>query len=152
MITTAWPYLAIMLLAAGLFPSLERGYGWRVFGILPPIVWTYLLVTALAVAGLWQSTDEIKSVQRAVSGQLLPALLFLLMVTCDLRAIIALGPRVLFVSRVPNVEDRGPLWCVIERCPFYATGGGQDADLEEADPGRGERQREGVARKKSGHG
>lgn len=97
MITTVWPYLAIMLLAAGLFPSLERGYGWRVFSVLPPIVWTYLLVTALAVAGLWQATEEIKSVQGAVTRQLLPALLFLLMVTCDLRAIIALGPRVLFV-------------------------------------------------------
>jgi len=97
MITTVWPYMAIMLLAAGLFPALERARGWRVFAVLPPIVWTYLLVTALAVAGVWEATDDIRSVQRAVTGQLLPALLFLLMVNCDLRAIIALGPRVLFV-------------------------------------------------------
>ncbi len=97
MITTVWPYLAVILIAAGLFPSLEKRYGWRVFNVLPPIVWTYLLVTALAVAGLWQGSEEIHSAQRALTGQLLPALLFLLMATCDLRAIIALGPRLLAV-------------------------------------------------------
>lgn len=97
MITTIWPYLAVILIAAGLFPSLQKSYAWRVFNVLPPIVWTYLLVTALAVAGLWQGSDEIHAVQRALTAQLLPALLFLLMVTCDLRAIAALGPRLLAV-------------------------------------------------------
>ena len=88
MIETVWPYLAIMLLAAGLFPSLEKRYRWRFFSVLPPIVLTYLFVTALAVAGVWSSTGEVQSAQRALTSHLLPALLFLLMVTCDLRAIL----------------------------------------------------------------
>ncbi|MBM0105386.1 DUF819 family protein [Steroidobacter sp. S1-65] len=97
MIETVWPYLALMPLAAGVFPSLEKRFQWRVFHVLPPIVWTYLFVTALAVAGVWTATPEIQGAQRALTGQLLPALLFLLMVTCDLRAILAVGPRVLAV-------------------------------------------------------
>jgi uncharacterized membrane protein len=97
MIESVWPYLALMPLAAGLFPSLEKHYGWRFFNVLPPIVWTYLFVTALAVGGLWSPTPEIQSAQRTLTTQLLPALLFLLMVTCDLRAILAVGPRVLAV-------------------------------------------------------
>jgi uncharacterized membrane protein len=97
MIQTVWPYLAILLLAAGLFPSLEKKYRWRVFTVLPPIVLTYLLVTALAVAGVWSPTPEVQAAQRTLTTQLLPALLFLLMVTCDLRAILAVGPRVLAV-------------------------------------------------------
>ena len=97
MIETVWPYLAMMLLAAGLFPSLEQALRWRLFSVLPPIVLTYLFVTALAVGGLWTSTPEIQSAQKALTAQLLPALLFLLMVTCDLRAILAVGPRVLGV-------------------------------------------------------
>jgi uncharacterized membrane protein len=40
MIHTVWPYLAVMLLAAGLFPALERRYGWRVYKVMPPIVLT----------------------------------------------------------------------------------------------------------------
>src|SRR5918996_5619252 len=86
-----------MLLAAGLFPSLERRYRWRLFSVLPPIVFTYLFVTALAVGGLWSPTGEVQTAQRTLTTHLLPALLFLLMVTCDLRAILAVGPRVLAV-------------------------------------------------------
>ncbi|WP_129645540.1 DUF819 family protein [Peristeroidobacter agariperforans] len=97
MIQTVWPYLALMPLAAGVFPSLENRFQWRVFSVLPPIVWTYLFVTALAVGGLWTATPEIQGAQRTLTSQLLPALLFLLMVTCDLRAILAVGPRVLAV-------------------------------------------------------
>lgn len=97
MIHTAWPYLAVMLLAAGLFPALERRFQWRFFEVLPPIVLTYLLVTALAVTGLWQVNDEIRSTQTMLIAHLVPALLFLLMINCDLRAIYRLGPRVLAV-------------------------------------------------------
>jgi uncharacterized membrane protein len=97
MIHTVWPYLAILLLAAGLCPLLEKTYGWRVFSLLPPIVLTYLLVTALGVIGLWSPTAEILLAQRTFIAQLLPALLFLFMVTCDLRAVLAVGPRVLAV-------------------------------------------------------
>ena len=93
MIQTVWPYLAVMLLSAGLFPSLEARFGWRVFTVLPPIVWTYLFVTALAVVGVWSATTEIQAAQRTVSTYLLPSLLFLLMVTCDLHAILRVGPR-----------------------------------------------------------
>ena len=97
MIRTAWPYLALMLGIAGLYPLLERRTAWRIFSVMPPIVLVYLSVTALAVLGLWQVTPEIQGAQKLLIRQLVPALLFLLMVNCDLRAIFALGPRVLAV-------------------------------------------------------
>ena len=97
MIQTVWPYLAVMLLAAGIYTFLERRTGWKLFSFAPPIVLVYLSVTALAVLGLWQVTPEIKAAQGLLIRQLVPALLFLLMINCDLRAIFALGPRVLAV-------------------------------------------------------
>jgi uncharacterized membrane protein len=97
MIRTVWPYLALMLMCAGLFPALERRYGFRIFAITPPIVLTYLLVTALAVVGLWEVNTEISAAQSVLISRVLPALLFLLMINCDLRAIFRLGPRVLAV-------------------------------------------------------
>ena len=72
-------------------------YRWRFFSVLPPIVLTYLFVTALAVGGLWSPTGEVQTAQRVMTAHLLPTLLFLLMVTCDLRAILKVGPRVLLV-------------------------------------------------------
>jgi uncharacterized membrane protein len=103
-IHTVWPYLAVMLLAAGVFPAIERRFGWKVFSVLPPIVLTYLLVTALAVSGLWQVNDEIHAAQSMLVSRLVPALLFLLMINCDLRAIWALGPRVLAVFACTSVS------------------------------------------------
>jgi uncharacterized membrane protein len=97
MIHTVWPYLAVMLLAAGLFPAVERRFNWRIFNVLPPIVLTYLFVTALAVSGLWRVNDEIRATQSMLTTHMVPALLFLLMINCDLRAIWRLGPRVLAV-------------------------------------------------------
>ena len=97
MIQSVWPYLAVMLLAAGIFPALERRTGWKFFSVFPPIVLVYLSITALAVLGLWQVTPAIKDAQGLLIRQLVPALIFLLMVNCDLRAILALGPRVLAV-------------------------------------------------------
>jgi len=104
MIRTVWPYLALMLLVAGAFPMLERRYGWRVFKVMPPIVMTYLLVTGLAVAGVWQINAHIQAAQKTLIAQLVPALLFLLMVNCDLRAIFALGPRVLAVFACTSIS------------------------------------------------
>ena len=104
MIQTVWPYLAVMLLAAGLFPAVERRSGWKLFSVLPPIVLTYLLVTALAVSGLWQVNAEIHAAQSMLVSRLVPALLFLLMINCDLRAIWALGPRVLAVFACTSVS------------------------------------------------
>jgi uncharacterized membrane protein len=103
-IHTAWPYLAVMLLVAGLFPALERRFGWKLFSVLPPIVLVYLLVTALAVSGLWSVTVEIHAAQSMLVSRLVPALLFLLMINCDLRAIWALGPRVLGVFACTSVS------------------------------------------------
>src|SRR6185312_6807941 len=86
-----------MLLAAGLFPAIERRFKWRMFDVLPPIVLTYLFVTAMAVSGLWKVNDEIRTAQNMLTTHMVPALLSLLMINCDLRAIWRLGPRVLAV-------------------------------------------------------
>lgn len=103
-IHTVWPYLAVMLLVAGLFPALERRFGWKVFSVLPPIVLVYLLVTALAVSGLWTVNKEIHAAQSMLVSRLVPALLFLLMINCDLRAIWTLGPRVLGVFACTSIS------------------------------------------------
>jgi uncharacterized membrane protein len=64
---------------------------------MPPIVMVYLSVTAMAVAGLWHVGGDIQVAQKTLIAQCVPAMLFLLMINCDLRVILALGPRVLAV-------------------------------------------------------
>jgi len=51
MIDGAAGYLVSLLALAGLFPALETRWP-RPFALVPPIVWSYLATTALALAGL----------------------------------------------------------------------------------------------------
>lgn len=95
MIQNAWSYIGLLLLCAGLFPFLEKRMAWRIFKVLPPIVLTYLAVTALSAAGFWQATAEMTAARKQILEWLLPALMFLLLVNCDIKAILALGPRIL---------------------------------------------------------
>jgi uncharacterized membrane protein len=88
-------FLAMLLLVAGVFPVVAARWPLRLFEVLPPIVLAYGAATALAVAGFWSKGPEVEAAQKHVMALGLPALMFLLLVRCDLRAILALGPRVL---------------------------------------------------------
>jgi len=95
MIESPAAFAAVLLLLAGAFPAVAARFPARVFEILPPIVLSYAAATALAMAGAWRSTPEIDAVRSAILTHLLPALVFLLLIRCDLRAVAALGPRIL---------------------------------------------------------
>lgn len=96
--------MGLMLVVAGFFPALERRSGWRIFDVLPPIVMVYLSITAMAIVGVWKVTPAIHQAQSLLIGNLVPALLFLLMINCDLRAIFRLGPRVLGVFACTSIS------------------------------------------------
>ncbi len=88
-------FAATILLLAGLFPAIAARWPIRVFDVAPPIVLSYAVTTALAVAGLWKASPDIGHVQSMALEHLTPALVFTLVARCDLRAIAGLGPRVM---------------------------------------------------------
>lgn len=94
MIDSAAGFVAAVLALAGLFPVLAARWP-KPFSAVPPIVWSYVATTALALAGAWSQTPAIQAVEQEAGARLMPALVFLLMVGCDLRAILGLGPRAL---------------------------------------------------------
>jgi uncharacterized membrane protein len=95
MIESPVVFAAVLLLLAGVFPMVAAQRPWRLFEVVPPIVLSYLVTTCLAVAGFWKATPPIAAVQEATLAHLMPPLVFALVVRCDLRAVAALGPRVL---------------------------------------------------------
>jgi len=95
MIESPWIYLAALLLCAGLFPFLETRLPWRIFKVLPAVVLTYLLMTALSALGVWQHNQVLADTRQTLLDAALPALMVLLLANCDIRAILRLGPRIL---------------------------------------------------------
>lgn len=95
MIASAEGYVASVVMLAATFPVLASRWPHRLFTILPPIVMAYAATMVLAVAGAWKQTAEVEETRSRLLTALVPALVFLLLVPCDLRAVARVGPRLL---------------------------------------------------------
>ena len=95
MITDGYAYLAVLLLIAGGIRLLDERKASRLFDIVPGAVVLYLLVMLAASVGFWEKTTSVNATYSEVKNNLLPAMIFLMLLKCDLRQIMMLGPRML---------------------------------------------------------
>lgn len=95
MITDGFTYLAVLLLIGGAIRLLETGTNHRIFSYLPGVVALYIIVMMLSTFGLWQQSASVNATYSTVKGNILPAMIFLMLLKGDLRKIAALGPRML---------------------------------------------------------
>ncbi|WP_262692647.1 DUF819 family protein [Kordiimonas aestuarii] len=100
MITDGFSYLAILLLVGGAIRMLETSTKHRLFDYLPGVVALYFIVMLMATFGVWEQTDSVNATYSSVKGNLLPAMIFLMLLKGDLRKIIGLGPRMLLAFAV----------------------------------------------------
>lgn len=95
MITEAFGYIASLLFIAGILKLLEERFAWKVFDILPAIVMLYFLVMLCSTFGLWDKNSEINNAYSSLKNNLLPAMIFLMLLEADLRKIRKLGAKII---------------------------------------------------------
>jgi uncharacterized membrane protein len=96
MITDGFAYIAFLVCFAGIVSSLERIYkDTTFFKYVPTPVILYVMCMVFATFDLWGSTDSIKTAYKVVRGNLIPAMIFIMLLRCDIRKILKLGPRML---------------------------------------------------------
>ena len=95
MITSGFTYLAVIVFFASLIIGLENQTKSKFFEYVPAIVLIYFAVMLLSTLGMWTKTPEVTATYKAVKGSLLPAMIFLMLLRCDLRKIMKLGPKML---------------------------------------------------------
>ncbi len=95
MIQTAFPYLAILLFIASMLVYIEDKTKAKLFEYLPAIVILYFTVMTLSSLNLWTKTEEINSTYKAFKSNLLPAMIFLMLLQADIRNILKLGKKIL---------------------------------------------------------
>lgn len=93
MITTSFGYVTALLCIAGLLYFLEDKRQWRVFNYLPAIVLLYFVVMVCASLGLWEKGPVVDATYKALRNNLLPAMIFLMLLDADLRQIKKLGGK-----------------------------------------------------------
>ena len=95
MITSGFTYVAVIVFFAGAVVWAEKVFKGRFFKYVPAVVLIYLGTMLLSTFGLWKNTDEVNFYYHLAQTNLLPVMIFLMLLRCDVRKIIALGPRML---------------------------------------------------------
>ncbi|RUM61093.1 MAG: DUF819 domain-containing protein [Sulfurimonas sp.] len=99
MIESSLVYLLTIALIAALFGIAEHYRLSRVFKTLPAVVLIYAAAMLLASLGLWERNDAITHTYETVKNNLLPAMLFLMLLQLDFKAFAHLG-RPLIVAYI----------------------------------------------------
>ena len=105
MITTAFPYLTLLLFIASILVFIEAKSKAKLFEYLPAIVILYFTIMILSSLGVWSTineegkiiySDEVTNIYKAFKSNLLPAMIFLMLLQSDVRKIFKLGKKILF--------------------------------------------------------
>jgi uncharacterized membrane protein len=104
MITTPFPYLTILIFIASTLVYTETKTKAKFFEYLPAIVILYFTVMTLSTFGVWEKTDEITHTYKAFKSNLLPAMIFLMLLQSDIRAILKLGKKILLTFFLASIS------------------------------------------------
>lgn len=101
MITDGLLLIGVVAAVAGVLIVLEKTTGWKLFNYVPAMVFMYLIIAGLNTVGLFGAADnEARDPFQSLRGVLLPAMVFLFLLQCDLRKIAKLGPKLLLTFAV----------------------------------------------------
>ena len=95
MIENGFTYLAVLMIIAASIVYTEKKSQHKIFEYLPAIVIIYFMVMLASTFGLWHKTESITATYKSVKSNLLPAMIFLMLLLADMREIFKLGKKML---------------------------------------------------------
>ena len=95
-ITNGFTYIAFLMLLAGGLLALEKYAKWKIFNIIPPLVWIYILGMVFCTMGVFNS-DGCSAAYSALKNNILYAMIFVMLLRCDFRKLGKLGPRMIAI-------------------------------------------------------
>lgn len=94
MITNGFTYIAVLVFLAAVLVGAEKLTKWKFFKFVPPVVLLYLLTMLLCTVGAWDM-EATSGAYSALKNNILYAMLCLMLLRCDIRKVLKLGPRML---------------------------------------------------------
>ncbi len=95
MIETSFPYITLLIFIASILVYIEHKTKAKIFEYLPAIVILYFTIMTLSSLEVWTKADEINSTYKAFKSNLLPSMIFLMLLQSDIRKILKLGKKIL---------------------------------------------------------
>ncbi len=91
MISSAIIYLFVLAFIATSFNTLEKKTSWKIFKYIPSVVMIYAFSMFLASMAVFEYNDEINNIYKLTKTNLLPAMLFLMLLKIDFTHFFKLG-------------------------------------------------------------
>lgn len=95
MVENGFAYLALLIFVASSIVLVEKKSRHKFFEYLPAIVIIYFAVMLLSTFGLWQKSESVTTTYNFLKSNLLPAMIFLMLLSADMREIFKLGKKML---------------------------------------------------------
>ena len=95
-IQNGFTYIATLMLIAGGLLALQKYAKWKVFNIVPPLVWIYVLNMVLCTMGVF-SGEGVGPAYSNLKNNLLYAMIFVMLLRCDFRKLAKLGGRMITI-------------------------------------------------------
>jgi len=95
MVEVGFTYLALLMILSSGIVFIEKKSQHKIFEYLPSIVIIYFVVMLMSTFGVWHKTDSITYMYKTLKSNLLPAMIFLMLLLADMREIVKLGKKML---------------------------------------------------------
>jgi len=104
MIENGFTYLAVLMMIAASIVYTEKKSHHKLFEYLPAIVIIYFVVMLASTFGLWEKTESVTDTYKSIKSNLLPAMIFLMLLLADMREIFKLGRKMILTFVLASVS------------------------------------------------
>ncbi len=104
MIVDGFTYVALLVMIGAAIVYIEKKSRYKFFEYLPSIVILYFVVMLFSTFGVWQKSESVTSAYIFLKSNLLPAMIFLMLFSADMREIFKLGKKMLFTFFLASVS------------------------------------------------
>ncbi|MBR5509566.1 MAG: DUF819 domain-containing protein [Lachnospiraceae bacterium] len=95
-ITNGFTFIAFLMFLAGGLLALEKYTKWKVFNVVPPLVWIYVINMILCTMGVF-SSEGCSTAYSNLKNNLLYAMIFVMLLRCDFRKLAKLSGRMIAI-------------------------------------------------------
>lgn len=95
-ITNGFTYIALLMFISGGLLALEKHGKWKIFNVLPPLIWIYIINMVLSTMGFFNS-EACTLAYDNLKNNLLYAMIFVMLLRCDYHKLGKLGSRMISI-------------------------------------------------------
>lgn len=95
-INNGFTYIAFLMFLAGALLALEKYTKWKIFNVVPPLVFIYVFNMIFCTMGLY-SSEACSNAYSGLKNNLLYAMIFVMLLRCDFRKLAKLGGRMVAI-------------------------------------------------------